>query len=351
MCNKEKRHREEALNMLTEMYLILSAKTFFGGYSLKTPRLWRNQLHALILAHSSTHCRQILKVPGPLRWTWIFSSLHRFSIGFRLGDWLGHSSSFIFFLWNHLTVSLTVCLGSLSCWNIHPWFIFSILADGSKFLSRISLYFSPFIFPSLIWSLPVPHAEKQSHTMMFPPPNLMCSAISPPNTVCPMTSEELNFGLIWPDYVLLECHGFVQMLCHKLQTSINMLFLQEWSLAWCVCMEAMAVESITDSRSFWSSPQVVLGCGGTLLIIVRSIWSWPVYGDAKFFPLLDDDPNGAHCHFQKFQNVPVTNFTQFLLCFATIRLRGSSDSSLLLPIIGCFLCDILVMRNLCIGIN
>ena len=95
------------------------------------------------------------------------SSFNRFSIGFKSGDWLCHSSSFIFFLWNQLRLSLAVCLGSLSCWNVHPRFIFSILVDGSRFLSRMSRYISPFILPSIIWNLPLPYAEKQPHTMMF----------------------------------------------------------------------------------------------------------------------------------------------------------------------------------------
>ena len=33
-----------------------------------------------------------------------------------------------------------------------------------------SLYLAPFIFPSILTSLPVPAAEKQLHSMMFPPP-------------------------------------------------------------------------------------------------------------------------------------------------------------------------------------
>ena len=37
------------------------------------------------------------------------------------------------------------------------------------------------------------------------------------------------------------------------------------------------------------------------------------------------------------------------VCFATIRLRRSCKSSLLLPIMRCVLCDTLVMRHLLIG--
>ena len=38
----------------------------------------------------------------------------------------------------------------------------------SRFSSRISLYFAPFIFPLILTSLPVPAAEKQPHSMMLP---------------------------------------------------------------------------------------------------------------------------------------------------------------------------------------
>ena len=33
-----------------------------------------------------------------------------------------------------------------------------------------SLYFAPFLFPSILTSLPVPAAEKHPHSMMLPPP-------------------------------------------------------------------------------------------------------------------------------------------------------------------------------------
>ncbi len=67
-------------------------------------------------------CKQSSHLEGSvgLIWTLIFSS-------YFLLDWsqVGHSSSFIFFLWNQSRVSLY--LGSLSCWNVHPCFIFIIL--------------------------------------------------------------------------------------------------------------------------------------------------------------------------------------------------------------------------------
>ena len=40
----------------------------------------------------------------------------------------------------------------------------------SRFSSRISLYFSPYIFASILTSLLVPAAEKHPRSMMLPPP-------------------------------------------------------------------------------------------------------------------------------------------------------------------------------------
>ena len=45
--------------------------------------------------------------------------------------------------------------------------VLSVLEQVS---SRISLYFAPFIFASILTSLQVPAAEKHPHSMMLPPP-------------------------------------------------------------------------------------------------------------------------------------------------------------------------------------
>ncbi len=84
---------------------------------------WFAHISGGILSHSSL---QIL--PKSLRfrgWSFVtrtFSSLHRFSMGFKSGDWLGH-----FFL-RHSFVALAVCFGSLSCRNTHPQIIINALA-------------------------------------------------------------------------------------------------------------------------------------------------------------------------------------------------------------------------------
>uniref|UniRef100_A0A3P8Q0A1 Immunoglobulin domain-containing protein n=1 Tax=Astatotilapia calliptera TaxID=8154 RepID=A0A3P8Q0A1_ASTCA len=54
---------------------------------------------------------------GCRRATRTFNSRHRFSMGLRSGDWLGHSRTFKCFLRSHSFVARAVCFGSLSCWK------------------------------------------------------------------------------------------------------------------------------------------------------------------------------------------------------------------------------------------
>ncbi len=77
-----------------------------------------------------------------------------------------------------------------------------------------------------------------------------------------------------------------------------------------------------NSRSFWSSPQVILGSWTTLLIILfyssvrklaRSTWSWPVYGEIMFFPLPVYGPNSAHWNIQKYRN-PSVSYAISMFC-------------------------------------
>ncbi len=124
------------------------------------------------------------------RWaTQSFSSLHRFSIGFRSGDWLGHSRTLKCFLRSHSLDALAVCLGSLSCWKTQPRPIFNALTEGRRLLAKILRYIGPSILHSIRCSRPVPFAEKHPQSMM-PPPMLhgwdgvlgMVLVLLPPNT-------------------------------------------------------------------------------------------------------------------------------------------------------------------------
>ena len=91
-------------------------------------------------------------------------------MGFRSGDWLGHSRTLIYLFLSHSFVALAICFGSLSCWKTHPRPIFSALTEGRRLSPNISRYMAPFILPSIRWSSPVPLAEKQPQSIRFPPP-------------------------------------------------------------------------------------------------------------------------------------------------------------------------------------
>ncbi len=114
MCNEMEWHGEKVLNTLTEMYLTL--QTFLvmkASRCLQYKKLVAciAQVWFWLILLQNTNSLQIMRFHGPLLWTLIFCYFHRFSIGFKSDDWLGHSSSFIFFLWNQLRFSLAVCLG------------------------------------------------------------------------------------------------------------------------------------------------------------------------------------------------------------------------------------------------
>jgi len=119
-----------------------------------------------ILAHSS------MQISSRAVMCWaihIFNPLHKFSMGLRFGDWLGHSRTLKCFLQSHSFVARAICLGSLSCWKIQTCFIFKALTDGRRFWLKISRYMALFILTSTHISFPVPFPEKQPQSKMFPP--------------------------------------------------------------------------------------------------------------------------------------------------------------------------------------
>ena len=100
--------------------------------------------------------------------TFTFNCFQRFSIGFKSGDWLGHSRTLMRWVLNHSVVCLDVSFESLYFWNVQRLPNPSIMAELQKHLSNISHYFWKLIVTFIAWSFLVPDEEKQPHTIMLP---------------------------------------------------------------------------------------------------------------------------------------------------------------------------------------
>lgn len=86
---------------------------------------------------SLQNCYNSVTFCGEQQWTVLFKSIHRFSIGFKSGLWLGRSSTFIFLSLSHCVVLLVVCLRSLSCWKMNYLPVFSCQLKDPGFSPRI----------------------------------------------------------------------------------------------------------------------------------------------------------------------------------------------------------------------
>ncbi len=129
--------------------------------------------------------------------TWTFSSLRRFSVGLRSGDWLGHSKTLMCFFLSHSIVALAVCFGSLSCWNTHPRPVFNALA-----LMVHDPVHRPFDAVQLSFPLSrkTPPKHNVSTSMFDGVLGVIGSIPPPPNTASWVDAKELDFGLIWPQH-------------------------------------------------------------------------------------------------------------------------------------------------------
>jgi len=93
----------------------------------------------------------------------------KFSIGFKSGDCAGHGITSICYWLNHSLTNLLVCLGSLSCWNVHIKDISSSVYGRMSFLSIFTKTCWPMI-SSIKRMGPTPLYEKHAHTMILRPP-------------------------------------------------------------------------------------------------------------------------------------------------------------------------------------
>ncbi len=140
-------------------------------------------------------------------------------MGLWSGDWLGHCRTLMCFFLSHSFVALTMCFGSLSCWNTHPRPILDALASFNAL--ALMVYMAPYIVPLMRCSCPVPLAKKhpQSNvsTSMFDGVlGVIGSIPPPPSTVSWVDAKELDCGPIWPQHlypVLLWIIGKLQTAC------------------------------------------------------------------------------------------------------------------------------------------
>ena len=103
----------------------------------------------------------------------------------------------------------------------------------SRFSSRISLYLAPFIFPSILTSLPVPAAEKQPHSMMLPPPCCIVVMVSGflqashlairPKSASSVSSEQsILFLMVWESFRCLLANSKRAVMCLLLRSSFRL---------------------------------------------------------------------------------------------------------------------------------
>ena len=155
------------------LHLVLCWSIFGSNYSLKSLGYDTTSLAHLYLGSFSHSSLQILsnsvRLDRDRCCTAIFRSLQRCSIVSKSRLWLGHSRDLS---WRHSYIVLAVCLRLLSCCKVNLQPSLRSWALWSRFSSRISLYFPPFIFPLLMSSLSVHAAEKLPHSMILSPPSL-----------------------------------------------------------------------------------------------------------------------------------------------------------------------------------
>ncbi|XP_070398413.1 uncharacterized protein [Nothobranchius furzeri] len=166
-------------------------------------------------------------------------------------------------------------------------FIFKALTDGRRFWLRISRYTAPFIL-SLTWiSRPVPLAEKQPQSMMFPPPCftvgmvfLGCNSIFFFLQTRRVEFIQKSSTLVSSDHMTFSQSSAVSSMCSLANirrawtctgfSSGTRLALQD--LIPCRCSVLLIVAFITVvpalCRSFTRSPRVVLGFLLTVLMII-----------------------------------------------------------------------------------
>ena len=91
---------------------------------------------------------------------------HKFSIGFKSGDWAGQSIRSILWAPYQCCTFLARWHGALSSWNTQSSSENKERALSSLWFSSTSIHLVPFIIPETSLSLPIPLAAMQPHTII-----------------------------------------------------------------------------------------------------------------------------------------------------------------------------------------
>ncbi len=168
--------------------------------------------------------------------TQCFSYLHRFSIGFRSGDWLGHSRTLKCFLrshpllcvWGHCHAgrpshdpSSMLLLREGGCWP----------KSRDTWPHPSSPQYSAVVLSPLLKSTPKSWCF-HTHTSWLGWCSWDCThPFLPPNTARGVYTKKLYFGLIRPHDLLSCLLWIIQMVFGKLQTGLDMCWLEQGALA------------------------------------------------------------------------------------------------------------------------
>ncbi len=175
------------------------------------------------------------------RWaTQSFNFLHRFSIVFRSGDWLGHSRTLKCFSRSHSLVALAVCLGSLPRWKTQPRPSAQCSYWGKEAVGQNLAIHGPIHHPlnTVQSSCPLCRKAPLKHYVSTPMLHswdgvlwIVLILLLHPNTSSGVYTKKLYFGLIWPHDLLPCLLWIIQMVFGKLQTGLNMCWLEQRDLA------------------------------------------------------------------------------------------------------------------------
>ncbi len=228
-----------------------------------------------ILAHSSLqNCFNSATLEGFRAWMDWLRSCHSISIGFKPGLWLGHSKTFNFVFLEPFRGGLAGVFGIIVLLHntsaleleVTNWWPDILLQD---FLIECRIHGSiNYGKSSRSWSCkaaPDHHTTTTMFDCWYDVLFMKCCVGFTPDVTGHIPSKKLNFCLISPQNICLKVLGIIDIFFGKCETSLCVLFGQQWLLPWMPFLPSLflIVESWTltliEASEACSSLDVVLG--------------------------------------------------------------------------------------------